>query len=158
MRGSSGDLGALGAKLLNPRKSRCFLLNKTYFIEACTAPLWNCIPQYPEEAIRESIVNAIMHRDYFEKSGDVLVEIFRTRINVSNPGGLVSWMKQEDFGVTSRPRNILIANLLAKTIYVEKLGTGINRIRKAMSGAKLPKPEFRFNSSFFITLYDKTFK
>ncbi len=115
------------------------------------------IPQYPPEAIRECIVNAIMHRDYFDKSGDILIEIFKNKIMVSNPGGLVKWMKPEDFGTTSRTRNSVVANLLSKTIYVEKLGTGINRIKKAMSDVKLPKPEFRFNTSFFVTLYDKTF-
>ena len=115
------------------------------------------IPQYPQEAIRECIVNAIMHRDYFDKSGDILVEVFKNKIMVSNPGGLVKWMKPEEFGTTSRTRNSLVANLLAKTIYVEKLGTGINRIKKAMSNAKLPEPEFKFNGSFFATLYDKTY-
>jgi ATP-dependent DNA helicase RecG len=115
------------------------------------------IPQYPQEAIRECIVNAIMHRDYFDKSGDILVEVFKNKIMVSNPGGLVKWMKPEEFGTTSRTRNSLVANLLAKTSYVEKLGTGINRIKKAMSNAKLPEPEFKFNGSFFATLYDKTY-
>ena len=115
------------------------------------------ISQYPLEAIRECIVNALMHRDYFDKSGDILVEVFKNKIMVSNPGGLVKWMKPGEFGTTSRTRNSLVANLLAKTIYVEKLGTGINRIKKAMSNAKLPKPEFRFNGSFFAILYDKTY-
>ena len=38
------------------------------------------IPQYPKEAYREAIVNSVMHRDYFEKSGDILVEVFRNKI------------------------------------------------------------------------------
>jgi len=63
------------------------------------------IPQYPQVAYREAIVNAVMHRDYFEKSGDVLVEIFKNKIIVSNPGGLVKWLKVEDFGKYSQPRN-----------------------------------------------------
>ena len=114
------------------------------------------IPQYPKAAYREAIVNAIMHRDYFEKSGDTLVEIFRNKIIVSNPGGLVKWLKEEDFGKYSRPRNPLIAELLSKTEYVEKLGTGINRIRIAMQELGLPEPIFEYNSSFATILLDKT--
>src|SRR3989338_5723320 len=127
------------------------------------------IPQYPEESYRESIVNAVMHRDYFETSGDVMIDmskclittpfmvwntlsiqktsasqttpfkawwhivflIFKNKIMISNPGGLVKWMKPEEFGTVSRLRNQIIAELLSKTIYVEKLGSGINRIKNA---------------------------
>jgi len=114
------------------------------------------IPQYPEESYRESIVNAVMHRDYFETSGDVMIDIFKNKIMISNPGGLVKWMKPEEFGTVSRPRNQIIAELLSKTIYVEKLGTGINRIKNAMKEAGLPAPEFKYSFSFFTTLFDIT--
>ena len=114
------------------------------------------IPQYPLEAYRESIVNAIMHRDYFQKSGEITVEVFRNKIIISNPGGLVKWLKPEDFGKISSPRNQLIAELLSKTELVEKLGTGINRMKKAMANAGLPELLFSFNSFFSITLLDAT--
>jgi len=48
------------------------------------------IPQYPEEALREAIVNAVMHRDCFDASGDIMIEIFKSKIIISNPRGLVS--------------------------------------------------------------------
>ncbi|MCD6457127.1 MAG: putative DNA binding domain-containing protein [Methanophagales archaeon] len=115
------------------------------------------IPQYPEEAYREVIVNAIMHRDYFDKSSDVMVEVYRNKIVVFNPGGLVKWLKPEEFGTISKTRNPIIASLLARTIFVEKMGTGINRIRKAMKSSNLPAPEFKFyEHSFYTTLFDKT--
>jgi len=115
------------------------------------------IPQYPEEAYREVIVNAIMHRDYFDKSSDIMVEVYRNKIVVFNPGGLVKWLKPEEFGTISKTRNPIIASLLARTIFVEKMGTGINRIRKAMDKANLPVPEFKFfEYSFYTTLIDKT--
>ncbi len=113
------------------------------------------ILQFPEEAIRESIVNAIMHRDYFEKSGDILIEVFRNKFIVSNPGGLVEWLKKEDFGKYSRTRNPMIASLLSNTEYVEKLGTGINRIKSAVRNAGLPEAKFEFDDSFSVTLFDK---
>lgn len=114
------------------------------------------IPQYPEEAYREAIVNSIMHRDYFDKSSDVTVEVYRNKIVVFNPGGLVKWLKPEEFGTISKRRNPIIASLLSRTIFVEKMGTGINRIRKAISASNLPAPEFKFyEHSFYTILFDK---
>ncbi|NAS89915.1 transcriptional regulator [ANME-1 cluster archaeon AG-394-G21] len=115
------------------------------------------IPQYPEEAYREAIVNAIMHRDYFDKSSDIMVEVYRNKVVVFNPGGLVKWLKPEEFGTISKTRNPIIASLLVRTIFVEKLGTGINRIRKAMESTNLPAPEFKFyEHSFYVNLFDET--
>ncbi len=115
------------------------------------------IPQYPEEAYREAIVNAIMHRDYFDKSSDVMIEVFRNKIIVFNPGGIVKWLKPEEFGTISKTRNPIIASLLSKTIFVEKMGTGINRMKKSMKISNLPPPEFKFyEHSFYTNLFDKT--
>jgi len=115
------------------------------------------IPQYPEEAYREVIVNAIMHRDYFDKSSDIMIEVYRNKIVVFNPGGLVKWLKPEEFGTISKTRNPIIASLLSRTIFVEKLGTGINRIKGAMKSSNLPDPEFKFyEHSFYTNLFDKT--
>ena len=116
------------------------------------------IPQFPENAYREAVVNAIMHRDYNDKSSDVLIEFFRNKLIIHNPGGLVSWLNPEDFGKLSKTRNSIIASLLSRTIYVEKLGTGIKRIKEAMSKDNLPKPEFSDRVHyFFITLKDAVY-
>ena len=114
------------------------------------------IPAYPKAAYREAIVNAIMHRDYFQ-SGDVLVEVFKNKILVSNPGGLVKWLDKEDLGKYSRPRNPLIAELLSKTEYVEKLGSGINRMITAMEQSGLKRPRFEHNQSFMVVMEDYIF-
>jgi len=115
------------------------------------------IPQYPEESYREAVVNAIMHRDYFDKSSDIMIEVYRNKIVVFNPGGLVKWLKPEEFGTISKTRNPIIASLLSRTIFVEKMGTGINRIREAMDKDNLPAPEFKFyEHSFYTSLFDKT--
>ena len=68
----------------------------------------------------------------------------------------VKGLNPKDFGKVSRTRNPLIAGLLARTEYVEKIGTGINRIITAMKNANLLLPKFEYNTSFFITLHDKT--
>lgn len=86
-------------------------------------------PQFPKDAYREAIVNAVIHRDYFE-SGEVAVEKSKHSILINNPGGLIPAFPREEFGKWSWPRNRLLADLLSKTIYMEKVGTGIRRIRK----------------------------
>ena len=85
------------------------------------------------------------------------IRITRNKIVVFNPCGLVKWLKPEEFGTISKTRNPIVASLLSRTIFVEKLGTGINRIRKAMESSNLPKPEFKFYEySFYTSLFDKT--
>ena len=113
------------------------------------------IPQYPERAFREAIVNAVMHRDYLDDSGDVVVELLKSKLVVSNPGGLVKSLNPKEFGRISRTRNSLIASLLLRTKYVEKLGTGIRRIREEAKKLGSPPPAFEFNQSFFTILYSK---
>lgn len=86
-------------------------------------------PQFPEDAYREAVVNAVIHRDYYE-SGEVAVEKLKNSILINNPGGLIPSFPREEFGNWSWPRNRLLADLLSKTIFMEKVGTGIRRIRK----------------------------
>ncbi len=117
------------------------------------------ISQYPEEALREAIVNAVMHRDYFNASGDITIEVFKTQIIISNPGGLVSWLNPKDFGKYSRSRNNLIASMLMRTPYAEKMGTGILRINRALLDAGLPLAEYNFDEyNFSITLHTEHIK
>lgn len=84
-------------------------------------------PQFPEDAYREAIVNALVHRDYFE-SGEVAVEKFENIIAINNPGGLIPSFPIQEFGKFSWPRNRLLADLLSKTHFMEKVGTGIRRM------------------------------
>ncbi len=111
------------------------------------------IPEYPVEAIREAIINAIMHRDYFEKGANVFVNIFDDRLEVYNPGGLPKGLDKKDFGKKGVRRNPLIADLLHRVGYVEKAGTGILRMKKIMEKRGLPKPEIEITSFFTITFY-----
>ncbi len=93
--------------------------------------------QFPEDAYREAIVNAVIHRDYYE-SGEVAVEKLKNSILINNPGGLIPSFPREEFGKWSWPRNRLLADLLSKTVYMEKVGTGIRRIEKFCNKNKNP--------------------
>lgn len=63
------------------------------------------IPEIPYKALREAIINAVVHRDYFEKGANVMIEMFDDRIEISNPGGLVKGLSPEEFGTKSVLRN-----------------------------------------------------
>ncbi len=77
------------------------------------------IPEIPDIALREAIVNAVCHRDYFEKGASVMIEIFDDRVEISNPGGLPSGLNAKEFGTKSVVRNPVIASLLNRADYIE---------------------------------------
>jgi len=109
------------------------------------------IPEIPYEALREAIINATAHRDYFEKGTNIMVEMFDDRIEITNFGGLVKGLKPEDFGKKSVLRNPNIANLLHRAGYIEKMGTGINKMKNLISKAGLPPIKFEFDTFFTAT-------
>jgi len=109
------------------------------------------ILEIPEIALREAVINAICHRDYFEKGANVMIEIFDNRVDITNPGGLPKTLNPKDFGKRSVARNPIIASLLQRANFIEKMGTGIHRIRKAMENAKLPEPKFEFGGFFSVS-------
>ncbi len=109
------------------------------------------ILEIPEVALREAVVNAACHRDYFEKGANIMVEIFDDRVQISNPGGLPKGLTPEKFGTRSISRNPIISSLFHRAGYIEKMGTGINRIRNALKEAGNPEPVFEFDSFFTIT-------
>ena len=102
-------------------------------------------PEYPEDAYREAIVNAVVHRDYF-KGDEVAVEKLKSSIIINNKGGLM--FDKQEFGKKSEHRNRLIVDLLARTDFMEKVGTGIKRIQDACF-KNSNNVEFNFNEDFF---------
>jgi ATP-dependent DNA helicase RecG len=91
------------------------------------------------------------HRDYFEKGTNIMVEMFDDRIEITNFGGLAKGLKPEDFGKKSVLRNPNIANLLLRAGYIEKMGTGINKMKNLISKAGLPPIKFEFDNFFTVT-------
>lgn len=126
------------------------------FIERNTRTAWRIeglrrqdIPEYPMNALREAITNAVMHRDWFMEGANVFVEIYTDRIEVSSPGGLPTGMKLSDLGHKSVRRNALIADLLHRIDFIEKAGTGIKRIRDEARAQGCPEP--LFEETGFVT-------
>ena len=109
------------------------------------------IPEYPTNALREAITNAVMHRDWFIDGANVFVEIFADRIEVVSPGGLPRGLSLTDLGSRSIRRNALIADLLHHIDFIEKAGTGIRRIRNETRVQGCPEPKFETNGFFTAT-------
>jgi len=116
------------------------------------------VPEVPYDALREAVINAVAHRDYFEKGANVMVEMFDDRIEITSYGGLVKSLKPEDFGKKSVLRNPNIANLLQRAGYIEKMGTGINKIKRLVAEAGLPPVEFEFGTFFAVIYYRHGYK
>ncbi len=110
------------------------------------------IPEYPADALREAITNAVMHRDWFFEGANVFVEIYTDRIEVVSPGSLPRGMTLGDLGHKSIRRNALIADLLHRIDFIEKAGTGIRRIRNEVREQGCPEPEFEANN-FFTAIF-----
>ncbi|WP_425640224.1 ATP-binding protein [Algoriphagus yeomjeoni] len=71
------------------------------------------------------------------------VELFKDRVEVSDPGGLSSAISLVGFGTKSHSRNPLIFGLFLRIHMVEQVGSGIDRIRDLMKKANLPEPVFK---------------
>lgn len=113
--------------------------------------------EYPLDAVREAITNAVCHRDY-AGSGNVQVRIFDHSLVVSNPGGLPTGLTVEDLRKPheSRPRNKLIADAFFLIKYIEQFGTGIRRMIDECRAAGLPEPEFDSHGESFRTVFRKS--
>ncbi len=122
-------------------------LNVSYKIEGIQR---QDILEIPEIALREAVINAVTHRNYFEDGANVVIEIFDDRVEISNPGGLPKGLEIKDFGKKSIRRNPLIANLFQRVRFIEKLGTGISRMKKEVLDAGLEEPEYEFTGFFTI--------
>lgn len=112
--------------------------------------------EYPLDAIREAITNAVCHRDY-AGSGNVQVRIFDNALMVSNPGGLPSDLTVEDLRRPheSKPRNKLVADAFFLIKYIEQFGTGTRRMINDCQEAGVPEPEFESHGDVFRIVFRK---
>lgn len=107
--------------------------------------------EIPETVFKEAIINALAHRDYYEKGARINIEVFNDRIEISNPGGLISGIPKNEFGKRSLSRNPLIFGLFERIRMVEQVGSGISRMRDLMIEAELTPPEFNTEGIFSVT-------
>lgn len=107
--------------------------------------------ELPEDALREAVVNAASHRQYFEKGARIMVEVFDDRVDITSPGGVCKGVTEENFGTVTVTRNPIIASMFFRIDYIEQMGTGITRMRNAARAAGIAEPEFRLADFFKVT-------
>jgi predicted HTH transcriptional regulator len=111
------------------------------------------IPEYPYEAIREAVINAIAHRDYTYHYSPIMFSIFDDRIEISNPGGLLPHLDIKSLEGHHATRNRKICDIFHETKDMEKFGTGIGKMKRLMKDHGLLEPEFLEEGNFFVAKF-----
>lgn len=112
------------------------------------------LPEYPIEALREAVVNAVVHRDYSRVGEAIRVFFYADRVEVHSPGLLPPGVALEDLvamRAPSRPRNPVLAQFLRDIPgYMERIGAGIRMMVNEMQLMGLPAPEFVEQHEFVV--------
>ncbi len=113
--------------------------------------------EFPPVALREAVINALVHADYAQKGAPLRVAIFDNRIEIDNPGGLPPGLTLEEIrrGV-SKLRNRVIGRVFHELGLIEQWGSGIQRMIGACEQAGLQEPVFEeIGSGFRVTIYSQ---
>ena len=115
---------------------------------------------YPVTAIREAVINALVHRDYSIHTEGMPIQLimFQDRLEIRNPGGIYGRMRVDQLGkVQPDTRNPSLASALEVMHITENRYSGIPTIRMEMDRYQLEQPEFvDERGSFIVRLYHKT--
>jgi len=111
---------------------------------------------YPIEAIREAVINALIHKDY-STTAEIQIRIYDDKIWIWNPGKLPLQLTIEDLKRehSSHPRNPLIANAFYLTGFIERWGSGTKRIVDLCKAQGLPEPEYKEEQGGFSVWFYK---
>ncbi len=104
-------------------------------------------PNYPLGAIRELLVNALIHRDYASNS-PVRLYCFSDRIEIQNPGGLYGDVTRENYLRVNSYRNPVLAEAMKTLGYMNRFGYGIQRAQKLLHENGNPPAQFTFESYY----------
>src|SRR6056297_313594 len=112
--------------------------------------------EIPIIALREAIANMIVHRDY-SKDREARIEIFKDNISIVSPGGLPIGISEEEYieGKISVPRNRILADIFQRLKIIERLATGIRRIKESYKDFVM-KPEFDVTENTITVILPKT--
>lgn len=110
------------------------------------------VPYFNEEVIRESINNAISHRDY-RRTSEIVIKQFPQRLDVINAGGFPVGVTLENLiKIPSTPRNRLLADILQKTGIVERSGQGVDKIYYNTLSEGKAEPDYSKSDNFQVNL------
>jgi len=112
--------------------------------------------EYPREAVREALLNAVAHKDY-SGGAPIQIKVYKDRILIWNDGQLPdNWtihnlLKRH----SSKPYNPDIANTLFRSGYIESWGRGIEKMMNYCKEAEIPAPNYFFEASDFLVEFRK---
>lgn len=114
------------------------------------------VEEIPLVAYREAVANGIVHRDY-SRPVDLRIEIFANRVEIVSPGGLPVGISENEYieGRVSIPRNQVLADIFFRLKIIEKLATGIRRIKEHYRDHEV-KPKFEINENSIVVILPKT--
>ena len=120
------------------------------------------LPDYPERAVMEGIVNALIHRSYTELGSEVHIDMYDDRLEIYSPGGMFGGVSIKDvdiLNVPSKRRNPILADIFGRLKYMERRGSGFKKIINAYETQQnyknTLKPIFNsFNNDFILTLFN----
>ena len=106
---------------------------------------------YPEDAMRELLVNAVLHRDY-QSNQPIRFYQFSNRIEVQNPGGLYGDARPENFPRVNDYRNPVLAEAIAVLGYANRFGRGVARALALLATNGSPPPQFSYEHTHFLVI------
>ncbi len=107
------------------------------------------VTDYPRFAVRELVMNAVMHRDY-ESTAPIRFYWFSDRIEVQNPGSLYGEASPENFPRQNAYRNPVVAEAMKTLGYVNRYGSGVERAQEALKTNGNPPAAFAFEDTYFL--------
>ncbi len=111
--------------------------------------------EYPFEAVRELLVNAVAHRDYNLQGDNIHLHIFADRLEVHSPGGLPGPVTLDNLLQARFSRNAVITQVLSDLGYVERLGYGLDRVVDVLRQQQMRPPRFEeVAGTFRVTLFN----
>jgi len=117
------------------------------------------ITEYPKESLRESIANAVAHRDYspYVRGSYIQIRMFADRLEVRSPGGLFGNVTVDNLEDEHSTRNARLMRMMEDMQVVENRGSGISAMLHAMREANLEPPRFDDRrASFKVTFHNHT--
>lgn len=124
------------------------------------------MPDFCERSVFESLVNGLIHRDYLVNGSEIHIDIFDDRLVIYSPGGMPDGTKIQERDIDTIPstrRNPVLADIFGRLGYMERQGSGLNKIRETYENAANYEPgmEPEFYSDrvmFMVTLKNLNYK
>ncbi len=129
---------------------------KDYYYLDINTGKFKKVPEYPEEAWLEGVVNALCHRSYNVQGNSIYIKHFDDRLEIINSGPLPAQVTIENIKTERFARNPRLARILEDMGYVRQLNEGVSRIYESMEKSMLSIPEYKeTNGNITLTLRNK---